>query len=378
MMTIDVKTPLTAIDGADDQHAPAVGSMEQTGAAARIVCPRVSIILSFWNEEKTIPELIRRLRDILNSLQAAGEIGEHELVFVNDASTDNSELAILDAAVGHADIRMINMSRKFGVSPCVMAGLEYCAGDLAIYMDADLQDPPEVIPQLISAWKSEEGVGVVHTVRRHREAETHVKLLVTKLGYAILRRVSTIDLPIEAGDFKLISRRVINHLVQLREKRPFMRALVCWVGFKQKTVYYKRAARFSGRTKFPVLGVKVIGNFLDSAFISFSDIPLRFAMMAGSLVSVAALLFIFWVLLEKIRGHNLPGWSAMMVAVLLLGGVQLLCIGLQGLYISSIFLETKRRPNYIVEDTFGFDSNPKQVIAPPGTPRADAAADRVS
>jgi len=319
--------------------------------------PVVSIILSFWNEEANLPELIRRLRSVLGALRAAGEIKQHELVFVNDASTDRSEALIRDAAVGHDDIRLINMSRKFGVSPCVLAGLERCSGDVAVYMDADLQDPPELIPRLIAAWRSEPEVGVVHTIRTERHGETILKRLITKLGYAILRRASTIDLPIEAGDFKLLSRTVMQHLVRMREKRPFMRAMVCWVGFKQKTVTYEREPRFSGETKFPILGLGVIRNFLDSAFISFSDVPLRFAIVAGTAISFASLLYIVWVLFEKLRGHNLPGWSAIMVALLFLGGVQLLCIGLQGLYISSIFLETKWRPNYIINTTFGFQAD---------------------
>jgi glycosyltransferase involved in cell wall biosynthesis len=324
--------------------------------------PRVSVVLSFWNEEAIIPELIRRLRDVLIPLRKSGQIASHELIFVNDASTDRSELVIRDAAAGHDDIRLVNMSRNFGVSPCVVAGMAHASGDVVIYMDADLQDPPEVIPRMIEAYRSEPDIDVVHTVRTKRHGETWIKLLITKAGYAILKRVATIDLPVEAGDFKLLSRRVVDHLVNMREKRPFVRALVCWIGFKQKKIEYQREARFSGKTKFPILGLGVIRNFLDSAFISFSDVPLRLAMIAGAMTSVLTLLFIFWILLEKIRGHNLPGWTATMVAILFLGGVQLLCIGLQGLYISSIFVETKWRPNYIVRDTFGFSPS----AMPPG------------
>lgn len=329
-------------------------------------------MLSFWNEQAVIPELIRRLREVFAPLRAAGKIASHELIFVNDASTDHSELIIREAAAGHDDIRLVNMSRNFGVSPCVVAGMAHASGDVVVYMDADLQDPPEVIPKMLEAYQSEPDVDVVHTVRTERRGETRIKLAITKLGYAILKRVSTIELPVEAGDFKLLSRRVVNHLVQMREKRPFIRALVCWIGFKQKRVEYQREARFSGATKFPIFGLGVIRNFLDSAFISFSDVPLRIAMVAGAVTSILTLLFIFWILLEKIRGHNLPGWTATMVAILFLGGVQLLCIGLQGLYISSIFVETKWRPNYIVRDTFGFPSH----AAPPGPPAANVSTEQ--
>lgn len=323
-------------------------------AAPEPAAPDLSVILSFRNEEACLPELISRLRKVLTEERKAGRIRGHELVFVNDASTDASEMILRAHAISNDDIRIINMSRNFGVSPCVLAGMEHSSGDAVVYMDADLQDPPELIPELIRAWKSEPGVGVVHTVRTNRAGESRVKLGITHLGYRILHMSSSIKLPMQAGDFKLLSREVVDHLIAMKEKRPFLRGLVCWVGFKQKTVSYAREARAGGATKFPVISFKVINNFFDSALISFSDAPLRLATVAGLVVSVMALSYIVWVLIEKYRGHNLPGWSAVMTAVLFLGGTQLLCTGLQGLYISSIFQESKRRPNYIVKDTFGF------------------------
>lgn len=332
--------------------------------ATPLATPDVSVVLSFRNEEKCLPELIRRLRAVLEAERNAGRIGKHELIFVNDDSTDASEIVLRNHAVGRDDIRIINMSRTFGVSVCALAGMEYSSGDLVVYMDADLQDPPELIPELIRAWQSEPEVGVVHTVRTNRAGESRLKLLITRLGYHILHTSSTTNLPVESGDFKLLSRVVVNHLVQLKEKKPFLRGLVCWVGFKQKWVHYARDARFSGRTNFPVMSSKVIFNFLDTALISFSDAPLRIATVAGLLTSITALSYITWILIEKFRGHNIPGWSAIMVAILFLGGAQLLCVGLQGLYISSIFHETKRRPNYIVKDTFGFKPRADQHSSP--------------
>jgi glycosyltransferase involved in cell wall biosynthesis len=324
-------------------------------AAREPAAAELSVVLSFRNEEACLPELISRLRKVLADERKAAHIRGHELVFVNDSSTDSSEMILRAHAVGNNDIRIINMSRNFGVSPCVLAGMEHSSGDLVVYMDADLQDPPELIPELIRAWKSEPSVGVVHTVRTNRAGESRLKLAITHMGYRILYMSSSIKLPMEAGDFKLLSREVVDHLVAMKEKRPFLRGLVCWVGFKQKTVNYAREARAGGATKFPVISLKVINNFLDSALISFSDAPLRLATLAGLLVSILALSYIVWVLIEKYRGHNLPGWSAVMTAVLFLGGTQLLCTGLQGLYISSIFQESKHRPNYIIKDTFGFE-----------------------
>jgi dolichol-phosphate mannosyltransferase len=325
----------------------------------------MSVVLSFRNEEDVIPELVRRLRSVLGDLKDQGRLGRSELVFVNDASTDRSAELLLKLADGHEDIRMINMTRNFGVSPCVLAGMEWSSGDLLVYMDADLQDPPEVIPQMLVKWESEPEVDVVHTVRISRRGETWFKLLLTRIGYVILKSVSTIDLPIQAGDFKLLSRRAVDLLVQFREKRPFMRGLVCWIGLRQLRIEYHREARFSGDTKFPILGYKVLQNFLESAVISFSDVPLKLAMGLGVIASAAALLYSVWVVFEHFRGHNIPGWSAIMVAILFLGGVQLFCVGLQGLYVGSIFAETKRRPSYIIRDVFGFPDSVQGVKRTP-------------
>lgn len=329
----------------------------------------VSVVFSFYNEQEVLPELIRRTRAVFDLLIASGQIGDYELIFVNDASTDASEQILRREALRRPDIRLINMSRNFGVSPCVLAGMLHARGDAVVYLDADLQDPPEVIAELVHVWKSNPEVDVVHTVRRSRAGETIVKRLVTRLGYAILRSVSSIDLPLEAGDFKLLSRRAVDHVTAFREKRPFLRGLVCWIGFRQEIVHYHRDSRFAGRTKFPVLGPKVIRNFIDSAVISFSDVPLKLASGLGMLFSGLALLYITWVIFEWHRGHNIPGWSATMVAVLFLGGVQLLSIGILGNYISSIFLEAKGRPNFIIKDTFGFRARrePSNSDAQPGS-----------
>ncbi|HEX3654334.1 MAG TPA: glycosyltransferase family 2 protein [Pirellulales bacterium] len=315
--------------------------------------PSVSVVLSFFNEQEVLPELIQRLRAVLGQQQRSGRIASYELIFVNDASTDHSLEVLLREAAGLDDIRVLNMSRNFGVSPCVLAGMQHASGDAVIYMDADLQDPPEVIPELIRAWTDNPGIEVVHTVRRSRAGESRAKLWLTRCGYWILRQVANVDLRIEAGDFKLLSRCAVTHLVALGEKKPFMRGLVSWIGFPQAEVYYDRSPRFAGKTKFFVCGRKVVRNFLESALISFSDTPLQLATYAGLASSLAAFALLLHVLFEKLAGHNIPGWTAIMTAVLFIGGIQMSLQGMMGLYIGSIYQEVKRRPNYIVASSYG-------------------------
>jgi len=328
-------------------------SKHNAGPPEKSANPVISVVLSFKNEEGTIPELIRRLRNVFDTEYK----NKFELIFVNDNSTDRSEEVLLAAAKGHNDVKIINMSRTFGVSECVLAGMEYSSGDVVIYMDADLQDPPEVIPELITAWKSGENIDVVHTARLSRAGESRIKLWITKLGYIILKYVSDINLQIEVGDFKLLSRRAINHVIKFKEKKPFLRGLVNWIGFNQTTIYYRREARYSGQNKFPTLGYRVIQNFLNSALISFSDLPLKVSFIVGALLSLCALLML---LLIVVITQTISLLQAVMIVMLFLGGIQLISIGILGLYIYSIFLETKGRPNYIIESTFGFDNIPNK------------------
>jgi dolichol-phosphate mannosyltransferase len=255
------------------------------------------------------------------------------------------------------------MSRNFGVSPCVMAGLLHARGDAVIYMDADLQDPPEVIPDLVHKWKSDPQVEVVHTVRHARLGESRIKRFITRIGYLTLRWVSSIDLPYEAGDFKLLSRRAVDQVVQFREKKPFMRGLVSSLGFKQEIVYYERQPRAFGSTKFPVLGIKVIRNFLDSALISFSEAPLKAATVLGVLFGGAGLCAMVALVAAWLQTGSAPGWLAAMASVLVVGGAQLACLGFLGSYVGAIYLETKGRPNFIIKEIIGFEDATPHVAA---------------
>jgi dolichol-phosphate mannosyltransferase len=227
----------------------------------------------------------------------------------------------------------------------------YARGDAVVYLDADLQDPPEVIPQLIEQWKVNPEAEIVYTTRTDRLGEHPLKLLITRCAYRVIAAISSINLPINSGDFKLLSRRAVSEILRLKEKKPYLRGLVSWIGFKQVQVYYRRQPRFDGcdASKFPVTSRKVIYNLLDSALISFSDAPLKAALLLGFLVSGASLLYIVVVLVQKLMGWYVPGWPALMASTLLLGGVQLSVMGVLGLYINRIYLESTKRPNYIVK-----------------------------
>lgn len=313
--------------------------------------PFISVVLSFFNEEENIPELVRRLRATLGK-----EFPErYELVFVNDASTDHSLELLKELARGHKDIKVLSMSRNFGVEACMMAGMGATKGDAVIYLDADLQDPPELIPTLVQAWQKDPEVEVAYTTRLSRAGEHPLKLWLTNVGYKTLKACSNIEVVPNAGDYRLLSRRVVNELLRLSEKKPYFRGLVTWIGFKQVPVQYHRDARYAGDTKRPIYSFSVINYFLDSALISFSDVPLKIALMLGFVVSLGAFLWLVGVVIMKLFQLAVPGWAAMMVTMLMLGGVQLLTIGVLGLYINAIYRESRHRPHYIVKDSLGFD-----------------------
>ena len=320
---------------------------------------KISVVFSFFNEEDVLNELVTRVRRVFRE-DLQGRITSHELIFVNDRSTDGSLQMLLRLAEGNDDIRIINMSRNFGISPCVFAGLKFATGDAVIYMDADLQDPPELIQQLVNLWLNQQDIDVIHTKRESRAGESKIKLLITGIGYAVLQKVSNIVILPEVGDFKLLSRRAVHYLAKFKEHKPFTRGLVNWIGFNQITITYHREERFAGETKFPVYSWGVISNFLDSALISFSDVPLKIALLLGFLVSFGAFGYLMIIFVMKFLNWSLPGWSAIMATILLLGGIQLFTIGMLGLYINSIFIEAKKRPNYIIESTFGFDTQSTQ------------------
>lgn len=307
----------------------------------------LSVVLSFYNEEEVLPELIGRLRDVLRPLCGT----EYELLFVDDDSKDGSA-AILAEASKEGDVKVITMARNAGPSVCAVLGIRHARGDAVIYMDSDLQDPPELIPRLVEAWRA--GADVVHTVRTSRKGENAPRRLVIALGYAILNHFSSVEIIPDAGDFKLLSRRVVDEIRKTDERRPFPRGLSTWVGFPQVRIPYEREVRASGKSKCPFLGKRVVDYFLDTAFVSFSDRPLKTVFLLGLAATSAGFLLLLGLAASRLAGLSLPHGSGLLCAVVLLGGIQLASVGLLGLYVNAIHAEVRRRPPYVIREKSGF------------------------
>ena len=310
--------------------------------------PLLSVVLSFRNEAEVMPELLRRLTPVLTALGMT-----YEVIFVNDASEDDSLRVLTEAAARDRHLTIITMSRTFGPAECAMAGLAFSKGSAVILMDADLQDPPELIPTLVSRWR--EGADVVYTVRTRRHGETAVKSFLTRLGYRILRVVANVDLPVEAGDFRLISRRVVDELLKLPERAPYLRGLVAWVGFKQVAVPYERQPRFAGRTHFPLFGSSNPWRAFLSGLTSFSEAPLVLLLPVGLALAMGCVLAALILIVSQWRA----GVPISMVIGLGLGalfGLQMAGLGLLGTYIGRIYQEVRGRPRYIVESVVGRDN----------------------
>ncbi|MCC7184747.1 MAG: glycosyltransferase family 2 protein [Acidobacteria bacterium] len=300
----------------------------------------LSVVLSFRNEAPLIPELIARVTAALATTGCT-----HELIFIDDASTDGSGDILAAHAAADSRIKVITMARAFGPSECVLAGLRHARGDAAVFMDTDLQDPPELLPTLVTCWQ--DGTDVVHTIRTSRVGESSVKMAMTRLAYRLIRAVADIDLRVEAGDYKLLSRRAVDAVLTLPETDPYLRGLAVWVGFRQQYVPYARAPRASGVTHFPFFSTNPWRTVL-SGLTSFSVTPLLIWAPLGVLVLLAGLGALVWTLM-----HAATSWQWVLVTVLLLAGVQLIGLGVLGLYLARVYRDGRRRPPYIIAGTIG-------------------------
>ena len=311
--------------------------------------PTFSIIAPIYNELENIPELYPRLREVMDR---TGE--PWELILVDDGSSDGSTDIIRKLAENDARVRPVIFARNFGHQIAVTAGVDYCRGDAVIIIDADLQDPPEVILKLIDKWR--EGYEVVYAVREERQGESWFKTATASLFYRVIFRITDVDIPLDAGDFRLMDKKVIAVMRQMREKHRFLRGMSAWVGFKQVGVPYKRQPRYAGETKYPLS--KMVKLALN-AVTSFSYFPLQLATYIGFFAAGLSVLAIPVVaILRLITGSALLGQATTLIIVLFLGGVQLISLGIIGEYIGRIYDETKNRPLYIVaEAPEDFDGN---------------------
>ncbi|MDH4045935.1 MAG: glycosyltransferase family 2 protein [Gemmatimonadota bacterium] len=304
----------------------------------------ISVIVPVYNENEVLPTFYQRASDALRGIEGI----DYELIFVNDGSTDGSNDVLTDLSTRDSRVRVVRFSRNFGHQIAISAGIDYAEGDCTVVIDADLQDPPEVIANMVAKWR--EGFDVVYGVRASRRGETPLKLLTASAFYRLLNRITKVHIPVDVGDFRLMSRRATDQLRQLREKDRFVRGLVSWIGFRQTGVIYERNERLAGQTKYPY--GKMLKFALDG-ITSFSTVPLKLAMWLGYAASGFAFLYMISVFVQKALGYTIQGWATIMVAMLFLGGVQLICLGIMGEYLGRIFNEIKPRPMYIVEEVLG-------------------------
>ena len=312
--------------------------------------PLVSIVVPCFNEEETIAETHRRL-DAL-ATERPGE--RFEFLFVNDGSRDRTLELLRGIAASDRRVRVVSFARNFGHQLAVTAGIDHARGDAVVLIDADLQDPPEVVKEMSDRWK--DGYEVVYGVRTDRPGESRFKLLTAHFFYRLLNWLSDTPIPLDTGDFRLMDRTVADVLRAMPERDRFVRGLVSWVGFRQLALPYRRAERYAGSTKYPL---RKMLRFASDGMVSFSVKPLKLAMMTGLASAVVASLGILWVLGARLLTDAwvVPGWSATIIAILFLGGMQLLCTGILGEYIGRIYMQAKGRPLYVVGEVIGPGSN---------------------
>lgn len=318
---------------------------QQTHSPQAPVRPVLSVIVPIYNEEEVIPVLYSRMTSVLDG------IGETwELVCVNDGSRDRSLQLLRDLHAQDERVKIVNFSRNFGHQVAISAGMDYAQGDAVVIIDADLQDPPELIPEMFEKWR--EGYEVIYAVRADRQGESRFKLWTASAFYRLLRAITDVEIPLDTGDFRMMDRRVVLTMRRLREKHRFMRGLSSWVGFRQIGVEYQRAERFAGETKYPLH--KMMRLTLD-AITSFSYIPLRLSTYFGFFLAILSLIGIAVTIILRLSGNSaFFGQATTLVAVLFLGGIQLIFLGIIGEYLSRIYDDVKDRPLYIVSEAFGF------------------------
>lgn len=313
---------------------------------------QISLIVPCFNEEAVLPETHRRLTDVLCGLEGMA----YEIIYIDDGSSDRTAEILRELQAVDERVRVLLLSRNFGHQIAVTAGLAEAAGDAVVVIDADLQDPPEIIPEMMERWR--DGYDVVYGLRTDRSGETQFKLWTAKVFYQLLNRVSDVQIPPDVGDFRLMNRRVVDALLAMPERDRFLRGMVSWIGYRQVAVLYERAPRFAGQSKYPLL--KMLRFALDG-ILSFSFAPLRVATWMGfAAMALAFAGIVYAILLRLYTTDWVRGWASIFVAVLFMGGVQLVTIGIIGEYIGRIYEEVKQRPLYFVRERLGFKTKERR------------------
>ena len=309
-----------------------------------------------------VGELVKRLTQVMGALD-----GDAEAILVDDGSRDRTYERLVEATCEDPRFRLIKLSRNFGHQIALTAGVDLAAGDAVIVMDADLQDPPEVILDLAARWR--EGYDVVYAVREAREGETRFKRATANAFYRAFNRISDVEVPVDVGDFRLVDRRALDVFSQMRESNRFVRGMFSWIGLSQTGVVYRRQERFAGETKYPL---RKMLRFAMTGVISFSSAPLRAALNLGFFVSIVSFAILVWSLIVKLSGlFEVPGWTSIVMVVSFIGGIQLIVLGVIGEYIADIHAEVKRRPLYVISELENF---PDRGPLPPRAMLADRRA----
>lgn len=310
--------------------------------------PKVSVVIPMYYEEEVAEECYKRVKNVLISLKDY----EHEILFVNDGSKDKTLEILESIAEKDKQVKVISFSRNFGHQCAVTAGLQYVTGDAIVVIDADLQDPPELIPDMLTLWK--QGNEVIYAKRKTREGESKFKLLTAKMFYRILNGLSDVEIPADTGDFRLVDRKVVDVINSMPEHNKFLRGLFSWVGFKQQPFEYERKERFAGKTKYPL---KKMVKLASDGIISFSTKPLKIVGGLGIITIIISILLLLYSIVSYIFNLNqlTPGWTSIMVAITLFSGVQLLSIWIISEYLARIYDESKKRPQYIISKTINLE-----------------------